>query len=75
MSMDFYSVVRTLQFDDRLACNSAPSEGFTLPKEELDCLNPSCLLCLDCFNVDQQKRPRPIKDMPSLRSVQATTAT
>jgi hypothetical protein len=51
MSMDYYLVLQTLQFDDHFACNSAPSEGFTMLREDkLDCLNLSCF-CLNCFKL------------------------
>jgi hypothetical protein len=40
---EVYLVLQTLQFDEHLACNSAPSEGFTvLFEDKLDCLNLSC---------------------------------
>jgi hypothetical protein len=51
MSMRFYLVLQTLHFDDHLACNSAPSEGFTLLREDkLECLNLS-FFCLNCFKL------------------------
>jgi hypothetical protein len=49
--MDFHLVLQSLQFDEHLAWNSEPSEGFPLlRKDKLDCLNLSCF-CLNCFKL------------------------